>query len=95
MSSCVSIAAGSSCNVSVGFTPTIAGARERTITVTHNAPGGANTLVVPGTASAPVVLHPGIEVTPASLTFGSVAVGSFSGVQLVTVISVGTASTSF
>ena len=91
VSSCGSIAAGASCNVSVGFTPTVAGARKSTITVTHNATGGTSALTVSGTATAPVVLVPGIQVTPASLAFGSIIVGSFSGVQLVTVTSAGTA----
>ena len=91
LSSCGSIAAGSSCNLSVGFTPSVAGAREATISVTHNAPAGTSSLTVSGTAATPVVLLPGIEVTPVSLSFGSINVGSFSGVQLVTVTSVGTA----
>lgn len=91
LSSCGSIAAGASCNVSVGFTPSAAGTRTGTITVAHNATGGASTLSVSGTATAPVALVPGIQVTPAALAFGSITVGSFSGVQLVTVNSVGTA----
>lgn len=91
VSSCASVAAGESCNVSVGFTPTVAGARVGTITVIHNATGGSSTISVSGTATAPVALLPGIRVTPASLAFSSVTMGSFSGVQLVTVTSVGTA----
>ena len=91
LSSCGSIAAGASCDVSVGFTPSAAGTRTGTITVAHNAAGGASTLSVSGTATAPVALVPGIQVTPAALAFGSITVGSFSGVQLVTVNSVGTA----
>ena len=91
VSSCGSIAVGSSCNVSVGFTPSAAGAHNGTITVAHNATGGASTLGVSGTATTPAALLPGIQVTPASLAFGSVTVGSFSGVQLATVTSVGTA----
>ena len=91
VSSCGSIAAGASCDVSVGFTPSAAGTRTGTITVAHNATGGASTLSVSGTATAPVALVPGIQVTPAALAFGSITVGSFSGVQLVTVNNVGTA----
>ena len=91
VSNCGSIAAGASCDVSVGFTPSAAGTRTGTITVAHNAAGGASTLSVSGTATAPVVFVPGIEVTPAALEFGPITAGSFSGVQLVTVNSVGTA----
>jgi hypothetical protein len=89
--SCSSIAAGGSCSVSVGFTPSAAGARSGTITVSHNATGGSSTMSVSGTATAPVILTPGIQVAPTSLDFGSVTVGSFSTVQLVTVLSVGNA----
>ena len=93
VSSCGAITAGSSCSVSVGFAPSVTGTRNGTITVAHNATGGVSTLGVAGTATAPVSvgLLPGIQVTPVSLTFSSVIVGSFSGVQLVTVTSVGTA----
>jgi hypothetical protein len=91
VSSCSNVAAGASCNVSVGFTPSGAGTRSGTITVAHNAAGGTSTLGVSGTATTPVALVPGIQVTPAALAFGSVTVGSFSGVQRATVTSVGTA----
>ncbi len=91
ISSCGSIAAGASCDVSVGFTPSAAGTRSGTISVSHNATGGTSTLSVSGTATTPVALVPGIQVTPAALAFGAISLGSFSGVQLVTVNSVGTA----
>lgn len=89
--SCGSIAAGASCNVSVGFAPTVPGARSGTITVTHNAASGESTVAVSGTATAPVALAPAIQLTPTTLAFGTVTVGSFSGVQLLTVASTGTA----
>ena len=91
VSSCGNIAASNSCNVSVGFTPSSAGTRSGTITVTHNASGGASTITVSGTATAPVVLTPGITAAPASVAFGSVALGSFSGAQFVVVTSSGNA----
>ncbi len=91
VSSCGSIAAGANCNVSVGFTPSAVGARSGTITVNHNASDASSSVSVSGTATAPVVLAPRIQVAPASMAFGSISVGSFSGAQFVTVTSVGNA----
>ena len=90
-SNCASIAVGASCNVSVSFSPIAAGARSGTITVNHNATGGSSAVSVTGTATAPVVMTPAIAVTPASLSFGAINVGSFSGAASVTVNSTGTA----
>ena len=91
VSSCGTIAAGSSCNISVAFAPCTAGARSGSITVSHNASGGASSVVVSGTATAAIPVAPGIRVTPPSLAFGSVAISSFSGAMFVTITSVGTA----
>ena len=90
-SSCGSIAAAASCSVSVGFAPSAAGARSGTITVSHNAVGRSTAVSVSGTATAPVILTPGIQTAPASVAFGAVTVGSFSGAQFVTVTSAGNA----
>ena len=89
VSSCGTIAAGSSCNVSVAFTPGAVGTRSGSITVSHNATGGASVVTVSGTATA--LTAPGIQVLPATLAFGSIAIGSFSGALFATVSSVGTA----
>ena len=89
VSSCGTIAAGTSCDVSVGFTPAAAGVRSGTITVNHNASGSLSTLTVSGTGAAAAA--PGIQVSNSALMFGAVAVGSFSASQSVTVSSVGTA----
>ncbi len=91
VSSCGTIVPAASCNVTVGFTPTAAGSRSATISVNHNAAGGSSSMAVSGTAIPPVTSAPGVQMTPSSLSFGSVTVGSFSGVQNVTVNSVGTA----
>ncbi len=91
VSSCGSIAVAGSCDVSVGFAPNAAGAVSGTITVSHNAVGGTSSVSVSGTASAPVALAPGIAVSPASLAFGSITVGSFSGAQVVSVANTGNA----
>ena len=89
VSVCGTIAAGASCNVSVGFTPSATGARSGTITVGHNAAGGTSTVAVSGTGTAAAVA--GIQVTPSSLDFGAIAAGSFSGGLPITVASVGSA----
>ena len=77
VSSCGTIVAGDSCNVSVGFKPAAAGTRSGTITVSHNATGGTSSVALSGVGA--VAAAPGIQVTPLTLAFGSVAVGSFSG----------------
>lgn len=91
VSSCGSIAAAGSCNVSVGFAPSAAGAVSGTITVSHNAIGSTSTVSVSGTATAPVALAAAIGVSPASVAFDSITVGSFSGAQFVTVANTGNA----
>jgi Abnormal spindle-like microcephaly-assoc'd, ASPM-SPD-2-Hydin len=90
VSTCGSIAANASCNVSVGFSPSAAGAVSGTITVSHNATGGSSTVAVSGNGIQPVA-QPAIQVSPATLAFGPIAVGSFSGTQTITVSSIGTA----
>ena len=89
ISGCGTIAAGASCNVSVGFNPAVAGSRSGTITVSHNASGATSTVAVSGTATLPAI--PDIQVTPSSLSFGAIVVGSLSTAQAITVKSVGTA----
>ena len=88
-SSCGTIAVGSSCNVSVGFTPAALGNRSGTITVNHNASGATSTVAVSGTGQAAKV--PGIQVSTTTLAFGAIVVNSFSDSQSVAVFSVGTA----
>ena len=88
ISSCGTIAAGASCNVSVGFTPAAAGARSGTVTVSHNAAGATSSVTLSGTGTAAT---PAIQVTPTSLNFGSITAGSFSGGLPITVTSIGTA----
>ena len=90
VSSCGMIAIGASCNLSVGFTPTVTGARSGTINVSHNATGGGSTVALSGTGTlAPA---PALQVTPLTLAFGTVVVGSFSGSLPIVVNSVGSAA---
>jgi hypothetical protein len=81
-----SIAANSSCTVSVTFTPTAAGSRTGTLTV--NA-GGTTTVSLSGTGTAP---GPVLNANPASLSFPSTLVGSTAPTQAVTITNSGTTS---
>src|SRR4051794_712962 len=82
-----SIAAGSSCTVTVRFTPTTAGTRTGTLTVT--ASGITNTVPLSGTGVAP---GPILNANPGSLSFGGTIVGSTAAAQTVTVTNSGTTS---
>jgi parallel beta-helix repeat protein len=81
-----SIAAGSSCTVSVTFAPAAAGALSGTLTV--NA-GGTSTVSLSGTGVAP---GPILNATPASLSFPSTLVGNTAAKQTVTITNSGTTS---
>jgi hypothetical protein len=80
-----SIAAGSSCVVSVKFTPTAAGSRAGNLTIT--ASGITNTVPLSGTGVNPgPILNP----DPSSLSFAGTIVGNTAASQTVTVTNSGT-----
>jgi len=74
-----SLAAGNSCSISVRFTPTIGGTRTGTLAISDNAAGSPQTVSLSGTGTQPVTL------SPTSVSFGSIAVGSTSAARTVTV----------
>lgn len=76
-----SVAAAGSCTIAVVFRPQAAGASTGTLTITHNASGSPGTVSLSGSGSA--AAPP--TVTPASMSFGSVAVGSRGSAQTATV----------
>jgi hypothetical protein len=80
-----SIPAGSSCTVSVRFTPTATGTRTGNLTVT--ASGITNTVPLSGTGVAP---GPILSTNPGSLAFAGTIVGASSAAQTVTVTNTGT-----
>ncbi len=84
-----SIAANSSCTVSVTFTPTAAGSRSGTLTV--NAGGVTSATTLSGTGIAP---GPVLGAAPASLSFAGTVVGNSATAQTVTVTNSGTSSAS-
>ncbi|HQR22550.1 MAG TPA: choice-of-anchor D domain-containing protein [Burkholderiaceae bacterium] len=79
------VAVGGNCSITVTFTPTAAGARNATLTVTHNASGGSSAVALAGTgALAPAVAG----VAPSTLSFTQ-TVNSTSTSQAVTVSNTG------
>jgi hypothetical protein len=67
------------CIISVTFTPGASGARLATLTVTDNASGGSQTIALSGTGSTGATAT--ATLLPATLSFGSVAVGSTSAAK--------------
>jgi len=74
--------------VSVTFTPTKTGARKGTLSFNDNAPGSPQTVALVGTGTL-------IALSPTSLNFGTVTVGTDSAPQNITLTNVGTALVTF
>jgi hypothetical protein len=69
-----SVAAGSSCAIQVTFTPSGSGSRAGQMTISANVYGGQLTVDMTGTGTAPGA----VILTPASIDFGQVEVGTTS-----------------
>ena len=82
-----SLAAGAACTLSVTFKPTAAGTRNSSIAVTDNAQGSPQTVSLTGTGTVVVL-------SPTSLSFGTLPVGSLSKPQTVTLSNKGTTALS-
>ena len=78
------LAAGGDCLLSATFTPTTAGTRMGTITITDTAPGSPHTITLIGTT-----VVPGADLEPPQLSFGSQAVGTTSTSQVATLTNSG------
>ena len=87
------LAPGASCTLRVTFTPTSGGTRSGTVTIADNAPGSPHKLPLSGTGSGTGSII--LQLSPASLSFGSVAVGTTSSPQTVTLTNIGTVAASF
>lgn len=74
-----SIAAGATCTITASFAPTGAGAVNGSITITDSANNSPQSFTLTGTGENPV------NVTPTSLAFGTVKVGTKSTAKTVTV----------
>ena len=87
------IAAGASCTVQASFTPTAAGARAATLTITHNATGGSSAVALSGTGNN--VPQATIALSAASINFGTLLTGTPSTVSSITVSNSGQAALTF
>ncbi|WP_353072814.1 choice-of-anchor D domain-containing protein [Tunturiibacter gelidiferens] len=67
------LAAGSSCIVSVVFTPSVAGSNNANLLITDNAPDSPQTVTLTGTGSAPV-----FTLSSQSLSFGTISTGTLT-----------------
>ncbi len=76
---------GQACAIAVTFSPTATGTRSGTLTITSNAASSPDTVALSGTGVAPA-----IAVSPGSLAFGTVPIGTISSPQSVTVTNSGT-----
>jgi len=77
-----SVLAGSSCTISVIFTPTQVGPRIASVTITDSA-GSPQSVVLSGTGLSPV------QLSSTSLNFGNQVTGTSSAAQTVTVTNIG------
>ncbi len=73
------VASGSSCQISVTFTPSNVGTIAGTLSIDDNTLGSPQMVTLTGTGQAPSV-----SVSPASLNFAGADIGSTSGAQAVT-----------
>jgi hypothetical protein len=86
------VAAGGSCPLSLRFTPSATGSRSATLTIASDASNGNATVSLAGSGQA--VATPQASLSPTSLAFGSVTVGSSSSAQTVTLTNSGSAALS-
>lgn len=82
----LTVAAFSSCQISVRFTPTVVGVANGTYTLTDNASGSPQTLALTGTGMIPSAYVPSTTL----LSFGPQALGTTSAPQTVTLSNPGT-----
>ncbi len=79
------IGAGSSCDITVTFTPLANGAGSASVSISDNANPSSQTINLSGTGVSPVV-----TIAPSQLSFGSVVLGASALAQTATVTNTGT-----
>ena len=84
------LAAGASCTLSVTFTPSSTGTRTANLSITDNAVGSPQAVLLGGTGTAPA-----LSLSPAAVTFASQATGTTSAAQVITLTNSGTAPLTF
>ena len=85
------LAASSSCTATITFTPQAPGAREAILTFNHSGFNSSRSVALSGTATGKIST---LTVTPQTLSFGALDVGSESALQNVTLQSDGTTTIS-
>src|SRR5207302_545420 len=81
----LTLAAGQSSTLSVQFAPTTTGSASGSVSLVSNAPNSPSTIALSGTG-----VQPQLSVTPATVSFGNVLVGT-TGVQNLTLTNSGSA----
>jgi len=84
-----SVAVGANCSISVTFTPSAAGSRTGSVSISDNAANTPQTVSLTGTGQAS---GPAVSLSPSSLTFSSEPVGTTSAPQSVTLTNSGNLS---
>jgi hypothetical protein len=84
-----SVAAGSTCTISVTFKPTAVGTRSASVSITDNASGSPQSVSLTGTA---VAAAPVVSLSPSSISFGNQRAGTASAAQSVTLTNTGNAT---
>jgi hypothetical protein len=82
-----SMAAGANCAINVTFTPSASGPATAALNIADNVSGSPQTVSLSGTGTAPAV-----SLSPASLAFGSLAIGTSSTAQTITLTNSGNAA---
>ena len=86
-----SLAVGTSCTISVTFTPAATGTRTASVSITDNALRSPQFVLLTGTGGPGT---PALTLSPTSLTFPTQLVGTVSAAQVVTLTNTGTATLS-
>src|SRR5439155_141703 len=90
-----SLAAGTSCTISVTFKPTATGSRSAGVAITDNASGSPQTAALSGSGVSSSTTGPAVSLSPASLAFGNQTVSTTSTVRYVTLSNTGNATLTF
>jgi hypothetical protein len=75
----ISLGAGKSCSVAVTFSPSVSGSLPGSLAVNDSSPDSPQTVALSGTGELP------LTISPATLAFGTVAVGVTSASKIVTI----------
>src|SRR5207249_4233836 len=90
-----SLAAGTSCTISVTFRPAATGTRSARVSVTDNASGSPQAVALRGSGVSSSTSGPVVSLSPTSLAFGNQTVGTTSAVKYATLTNTGHATLTF